>query len=196
MADTEKLCRTCKRSKPLSLFFHQRFQHQVTASYLDCCTGRPRTTRTPSQPPSQPPPQNPGNNLTAALSAPPPTVLPAPTTVSNPAPPTPTAATRHNFVTRSDFSAGIGELRQFLQDEIAAAFQTEAGALPTSQPATTDHPPAPPALSPAQHKSALPARIGEYQPAITYLWLSVDLIDKVNQDTLSIYDLPKLTNPS
>ncbi|SYW75565.1 uncharacterized protein UBRO2_00799 [Ustilago bromivora] len=46
-------------------------------------------------------------------------------------------------------------------------------------------------LPPAQPSPALPARIGEYQSAITYLRLSVDLIDKVNQDTVGIYDPPE-----
>ncbi|SAM83176.1 uncharacterized protein UBRO_20747 [Ustilago bromivora] len=56
---------------------------------------------------------------------------------------------------------------------------------PPLQPPSTAH------LPPAQPSPALPARIGEYQSAITYLRLSVDLIDKVNQDTVGIYDPPE-----
>ncbi|KAJ1034242.1 hypothetical protein NDA18_001106 [Ustilago nuda] len=43
-----------------------------------------------------------------------------------PAPPALPAAPTHSFVARSDFSAGIGELRQFLQDEIIAAVRSIA----------------------------------------------------------------------
>ena len=199
MADAEKHCRICKRSKPLSLFVHQRFPHRVTASCLDCRTGRPRTTLTPSQPPSQPPPLSPGANLTAALPAPTALVLPAPAPVSEtslPAPPSLPAAPSHNFVTRSDFLAGIGELRQALQDKIATTFQSVVSVPSPTHLPTIDHPPAPRALNPAQHEPALPARIGEYQPAVVYPWLASDLIDKVLQDTLNVYDLPKLANPS
>ncbi|CDR99973.1 hypothetical protein [Sporisorium scitamineum] len=43
---------------------------------------------------------------------------------------------------------------------------------------------------------ALPAHIGEYQLAVTYPWIPAELVDKVHQDSLSIYNLPKLANPS
>ncbi|SAM85242.1 uncharacterized protein UBRO_20084 [Ustilago bromivora] len=126
-----------------------------------------------------------------------PTAPPAPplTSVSS-APITTPAEPSPHFVTRSDLSASIGELRQFLQDEIAEAFQkvartaTQLPPGPVSNLSRSDNiPQAPPA-------QAFPARLGEYLAAITYLWLSTDLIDKVHQDTLSIYDLPKLANPS
>ena len=114
----------------------------------------------------------------------------------------PSADTSHNFVTHSNFSAIIGELHQFLQDEIVSAVQAVTSALPTLQPTpalqppSTDNPAALPALPPVQHEPVLPTRIGEYQPSVTYPWLPVDLIDKAHQDILSIYDLPKLANPS
>ncbi|SPC67668.1 uncharacterized protein UHOD_11796 [Ustilago sp. UG-2017b] len=66
---------------------------------------------------------------------------------------------------------------------------------PGSSAQTLGHPPLQPPstahLPPAQPSPALPAQIVEYQSAITYLWLSVDLIDKVNQDTVGIYDPPE-----
>ncbi|SOV07202.1 uncharacterized protein UDID_18744 [Ustilago sp. UG-2017a] len=135
----------------------------------------------------------------------PPLVLPATTPVLDPtlsAPPAPSAGASPNFVTCSDFSASIGELRQFLQDKIVSAVQAVTSALLTSQPAPTlqtpytDNPAALPALPPVQYPPILPTRIGEYQPSVTYPWLPVDLIDKAHQDILSIYDLPKLANPS
>ncbi|SOV04714.1 uncharacterized protein UDID_17171 [Ustilago sp. UG-2017a] len=118
MADAEKHCRICKRSKPLSLFVHQRFPHRVTASCLDCRTGRPRTTLTPFQPPSQPPPLSPGANLTAALPAPTALVLPAPAPVSEtslPAPPSLPAAPSHNFVA-STRSSMLPTSREYKRD--------------------------------------------------------------------------------
>ena len=148
---------------------------------------------------------NPTDPAPTPIVAQPPLVLPATTPVLDltiPAPPVPSADTSHNFVTHSNFSAIIGELHQFLQDEIVSAVQAVTSALPTLQPTpalqppSTDNPAALPALPPVQHEPVLPTRIGEYQPSVTYPWLPVDLIDKAHQDILSIYDLPKLANPS
>ncbi|SPC61266.1 uncharacterized protein UHOD_11259 [Ustilago sp. UG-2017b] len=174
----------------------------VTTSCLDCRTGRPRTAQTPSRAPSQPPSQNPDNTSTAAFPAPtplpllttspvpdpmdpaptpfvaqPPLVLPATTPVLDPtlsAPPAPSAGASPNFVTCSDFSASIGDLRQFLQDKIVSAVQAVTSALLTSQPAPTlqtpytDNPAGP---------SSCPTPTS---PTHTH----------------RIYDLPKLANPS
>ncbi|KAJ1027514.1 hypothetical protein NDA18_003517 [Ustilago nuda] len=52
-------------------------------------------------------------------------------------------------------------------------------------PPTTSTPPA-----------ALPAHIGEFQPAVSYPWLPPELVDRVHNNSLSIYELPKLANPS
>ncbi|SYW82596.1 uncharacterized protein UBRO2_04718 [Ustilago bromivora] len=114
--------------------------------------------------------------------------------------PTPPAPGQH-FVTRADLFASIGELHQFLQDEIADVLHKVANPLTPLQPSTaaTIPPaqvlPAPPTRI-AQPAPALPAQIGEYQSVITYPWLSGNFIDKIHQDTLSIYELPKLANPS
>ncbi|KAJ1031729.1 hypothetical protein NDA13_002118 [Ustilago tritici] len=111
--------------------------------------------------------------LKPTYPAPTPVILPATSTVPDPmhpAPSTLTAATNHNFVTHSDFLAGIGELRQFLQDEIVAAVRSIASTLPMSQRAPTPRPPTPnnpttdyfatqPAPPPATHNPALPACI-------------------------------------
>ncbi|SYW81880.1 uncharacterized protein UHO2_00384 [Ustilago hordei] len=131
------------------------------------------------------------------LVAPPPTAPPAPPLPAISSAPTTTPAEPNpHFVMYSDLSASIGELHQFLQDEIAKAFQRVASTttpLPTknaSNLAHNDHlPPAPPA-------PAFSAQLGEYPGAISYPWLMTDLIDKVHQDTLSVYDLLKLANPS
>lgn len=224
MADAEQLCRICKHSKPLTSFRHQRFQHWITSSCLDCCTGSQCATLT--QPPSQLPTttlpplsqdpittsSRPSQDLPASSAA----ALPvagqphlAPTTTVPPATPTglPTVSTSaptppapgQHFVTRADLFASIGELHQFLQDEIAYVLHKVANPLTPLQPSTaaTIPPaqvlPAPPTRI-AQPAPALPAQIGEYQSVITYPWLSGDLIDKIHQDTLSIYKLPKLAN--
>ncbi|KAJ1600097.1 hypothetical protein NDA14_001013 [Ustilago hordei] len=126
---------------------------------------------------------------------------------SSSAAPALSAASDHNFVTHSDFSAGIGELHQFLQDKIIAAIHLIASPLPLSPPVTTPRPSnptytasaqftAPLAPPPATPHPALPAFISEYQPAIAYPWLPANLVDKVLQDSISIYELPKLANPS
>ncbi|SAM62833.1 uncharacterized protein UBRO_20156 [Ustilago bromivora] len=184
MDAAEQLCRICKHSKSLASFRHQRFLHRTTLSCIDCRTGSLRATgQTSTQPPSQqslpqlPPSQDPDVTSNAALPAtirspppaPTPTVLPEP--ALNISVPVPTVAKPSQFVTRTYLSASIGELRQFLQDEIADAFRKVS---------ITQAPPPPPGathLPPSQPLPALPARI-------------------VRQDTLTVYDLPKLANLS
>ncbi|KAJ1017988.1 hypothetical protein NDA13_006596 [Ustilago tritici] len=102
---------------------------------------------------------------------------------------TPPANAQH-FVMHADLSASIGELCQFLQGKFVDILQKVASTLPTPQPFMT----AP--FDPPQPSSSLPTQIGEYQSDITFPWLSGDLINKIHQDTLSVYNLPKLANPS
>ncbi|KAJ1040810.1 hypothetical protein NDA10_005755 [Ustilago hordei] len=130
--------------------------------------------------------------------APTPTVLPASninsTTAS--APTTTPAAPGQHFVTCSDLSASIGKLCQFFQDKIAKAFHKVAGAIHHPQLGVSSNPPQAMDGPLALLDPAFPACFGEYQSAITYPWLSLDLINKVHQDTLDIYNLPKRANPS
>ncbi|SYW81930.1 uncharacterized protein UHO2_00419 [Ustilago hordei] len=210
MNDAAQLCHIGKHSKPLASFRHQRFQHQTTSSCLDCRTGSICTTLSQRPPPpladTSPPTaqdpvattSSPSQDSTAPTTVPPPLPPPSmsvpPTLPAYPsAVPLPTpapSAPAQTFVTCTDLSASIGELRQFLQDEFADILQRVASTPPSAQPLL----PAP-FLQP-QPSPALPAEIGEYQSDITFPWLSGDLIDKIHQDTLSVYDLPKLANPS
>ncbi|SAM75287.1 uncharacterized protein UBRO_20276 [Ustilago bromivora] len=115
----------------------------------------------------------------------PPLVLPATTPVLDPmlsAPPALSVGASPNFVTCSDFSASIGELHQFLQDEIVSAVQAVTSALLTSQPAPTLQTPYmdnPAALLPCQ-----PFLLSNTYQSYPH-----------TSDILSIYDLPKLANP-
>ncbi|KAJ1040517.1 hypothetical protein NDA11_007701 [Ustilago hordei] len=197
MADAGQPCCSCKHDKPLSSFIHQHFLGRVTASCLDCCTRLPQSTHTPSQAPSQVPslylaPCPPAaflatiQDLTPQAPATTPVEPTLPTPASpliapQPLPPIPdppssaapalSVASDHNFVTHSDFSASIGELRQFLQDEIITTVHLIASPLPPSPPVTTPRPSnptytastqfaAPPAPPPAAPRPALCHRDG------------------------------------
>ena len=203
MSDAGKTCRACKQLKPLSLFYHQRFPQRVTASCLDCRNTRRSAATALSTPPATAPPALPQTSPTPPLTA-----LPTPaTSAPEPSPALPAPAAPSNFVTRADLTASLGELRQFLQDEVLHAVQTLAAAAPQPQPvvaASLNHPahlslptaPSAPASQPVgpQQQPALPAHIGEYQPAITYPWVSAELVEKVSNDSLTIYELPKLAS--
>ncbi|KAJ1601772.1 hypothetical protein NDA14_006262 [Ustilago hordei] len=175
MANAGQPCCSCKHDKPLSSFIHQHFLGQVTASCLDCCTRLPQLTHTPSQAPSQVPslylaPCPPTAFLATIQDLTPQAPAMTPTPPSSAAPAL-LVASDHNFVTCSDFSASIGELHQFLQDEIITTVHLIASPLPPSPPVTTPRPSnptytastqfaAPPAPPPAAPRPALCHRDG------------------------------------
>ncbi|SAM82551.1 uncharacterized protein UBRO_20058 [Ustilago bromivora] len=127
--------------------------------------------------------------------------LPAPTQPALTHTPVPILTTTpvvpiNNFVTHLDLASSIGELHQFLQYKITNAFHKVVGMFPPTQQGKGSHPPHNEHIPLAPPAPAFPARLGEYQASVTYPWLLPDLIDKVHQDTLTAYDLPKLANPS
>ncbi|CDS82024.1 uncharacterized protein SPSC_00206 [Sporisorium scitamineum] len=184
----EKVCRACKRPRPLSLFFHQRFQHRAVNTCLDCrnrsgaSAPQPASTSTPptsAAPPSQPPVPTPASTASATPALP--AALPLPT---------------HTFVTQATLDSALGELRQFFQDELFHALENLTSAASTATPAPATSAPAPPTQAIGATTPALPARTGESLASIRYKWLPSDLVDKVLNDTLTVYELPKLANPS
>ncbi|CDR99014.1 hypothetical protein [Sporisorium scitamineum] len=116
--------------------------------------------------------------LPAATSAPSVTAIPpaSPSLQVNQAA-LPAPVTQPNFVSHNDLALSIGELHQFFQDEL-------------SQLATTMSAPPPP--PPQVPPSAVPPPLA--QPALPAC--TAELINKVHNDTLSVYNPPKLAHPS
>ncbi|CDW97776.1 hypothetical protein, partial [Sporisorium scitamineum] len=128
-----------------------------------------------------------------ATPAPPvaPSALPAPSL------PLPRSVATTDFVTRT-VAASVGELCQLLQDDLFHAIQGLTAAFQASQPAAPSSAPPAPTLvvPPPPSRAAISAQLGEYQTGCRFPWVPSELVDKVHNDTIGVYELPKLANPS
>ncbi|KAJ1597917.1 hypothetical protein NDA14_007430 [Ustilago hordei] len=205
MSDGFKPCRTCKQLKPLNEFFHHTRTTQVVRSCLACRPARPSappaSSSTPSAPspaplvlppstpaplvllPSTPAPASaaaPGRNTTpspAAAALPSPPSLPPPPTL-----PTPVPSVTPAFVT-DIVETRVSELRQLLQDDLHHAVQGLKAAIQAAvNPSTPATPPAP--LPSSWRPPPPPVHRQPFQPL------------PVHNDTITVYELPKLANPA